>query len=272
MSRQRKVNRGLPRRVYLTHGAYRYFSPTAIRNPKNGKQQKWIHLAYEVEGESAMLTALAALLGSNKTLEGSMPFVCAEFKATKLDAYEPETKTTYGRYLDVIAKVFDQFHTAQVTTKHCADFLRVKFKGKPNTAKKYAALMTRLFKFAIGELGLRETNPMDQIDLSDYKTSRREQLPTHEQVRLIREAGMLSKPRKDNGQQVPNPSGPMFQCIIDMTYLCCARDRRAHVEGIADRWRLDSLHPEQNAKEQRQGRGRFYHPADTRRDRSSARD
>lgn len=45
----------------------------------------------------------------------------------------------------------------QVTTKECGGFLRDKFKGKANTAKKYAALMRKLFKFVILELGIRQS-------------------------------------------------------------------------------------------------------------------
>jgi len=223
MSRRRKTNLGLPRRVYVKNGAYRFFSPEPIKNPKTGKLQKWIHLAYAHEGESAMLAALASLLADKRNIEGSMPFVCAEFKARKLGDYGDETRNTYGRYLDVIADDFDEFHAASVTTKDCADFLRNNFKATPNTARKYAGLMAKVFKFVIGELGLRQHNPMDQLDLSGYQVARREKLPTHEQVRMIRDAGMVSKPRKDTGRQEPNPSGPMFQCIIDMTYLCWAR-------------------------------------------------
>lgn len=194
-----------------------------MRDPKSGKMKKWHRLAYQYEGENAMLKALATLLGDKKSLEGTMPFVCTEFKATKLDDYEKETKDTYGRYLDVISKVFKEFQATQVTTKHCAEFLRTKFKGKPNTAKKYAALMGKLFRYVIGELGLRQDNPIDQLDLSSYKTGRREVLALHEQIRQIREAGMLSKKRKDTGKQVPNASGPMFACIIDMSYLLWSR-------------------------------------------------
>jgi len=36
-----------------------------------------------------------------------------------------------------------------VTTKAYAEFLRNKFKGKPNMAQKYAALMRKLFKYVI---------------------------------------------------------------------------------------------------------------------------
>jgi integrase len=223
MNRQRKVNRGLPRRVYLKSGAYRFLAPEPILVPKTGKKQRWIHLAYEHEGETAMLVALAQLLGATTSIEGSMPHACAEYKANKLSRYSKETQSQYAAYLDVIADEFEEFLAVQVTTKDCAGFLRDRFKGKANTAKKYAALMSKLFKFIIGELGLRQDNPIDQLDMSDYETRRREVLATHQQIRLIRAAGMSSKPRKDTGLVIPTASGPMFACIIDMSYLLWAR-------------------------------------------------
>lgn len=223
MNRHRKTNRGLPRRVYLKSGAFRFLAPEPILVPKTGKMQRWVHLAYEHEGESAMLAALAALLGAKTAIEGSMPYACAEFKAHKLGRYSPEVQSQYGSYLDVIADEFEDFHAAQVTTKECAGFLRDKFKGKANTAKKYAALMRKLFKFVISELGIRQDNPIDQLDMSDYETRRREVLATHEQIKAIRAAGMMSKPRKDTGLSIPTASGPMFACIIDMSYLLWAR-------------------------------------------------
>lgn len=225
MNRARKTGKGLPRRVYLKHGAYRFFSATPIRDPKSGELKKWHHLAYEYEGRDAIYAPLAALLGDRKNEEGSMPFVCAEFKASKLKKYSPETRAQYSQYLDVIAEEFEDFSAAQVTTKAFAGFLRDKFKDKPNTAQKYSALAKKLFRFVISELGLRQDNPIDQLDLSDYDTERRLVLPTHEQIAKIREAGMYSKPRKDTGRQIPTASGPMFACIIDMTYLVWQRGK-----------------------------------------------
>jgi len=187
MRRTRAKNRGLPRRVYLQHGAYRFFLPEAIRNPSTSKMQKWIHLAYEDEGESAMLLALGYLFADKRTQQSSMPFVCSEFKANKLGHYGKDTQAQYSQYLSVIAEDFEDFHVAQVTTKACAEFLRNKFKGKPNTAQKYAALMRKLFKYVISELGSRHDNPLYRLDLFDYETNRRTELPTHEQVQLIRE-------------------------------------------------------------------------------------
>jgi site-specific recombinase XerD len=225
MNRARKSNRGLPKRVYLKHGAYRFFSPAAIRDPVDGKLKKWIHLAYEHEGEEAMYAARAKLFADKSNDQGSMPYVCAEFKAKKLKKYGAETQAQYRQYLDVMAEAFEDFQAAQVTTKSIADFLRDRFgnEGKNNTAQKYSALMRKLFKYIISEMGLRQDNPVDQLDLSDYDIERRLVLPTHDQVALIRHHGMLSKPRKDTGKQLPNASGPMFACIVDMTYLCWAR-------------------------------------------------
>lgn len=225
MNRSRKVNRGLPRRVYLVHGAYRYFSPVPIRDPRDGKYKKWIHLAYDYEGEEAMYAARARLPIERTGNAGSMPHVCEEYRKNRLGRYGKDTQAQYGHYLDVIAAAFKDLQAAHVTTKQCADFLRHEFGsvGKHNTAQKVAALMRKLFKYVISSLGLRHDNPIDQLDLSDYGTGRRTFIPTHEQVRLIREHALVSKPRSDTGRQLPNLSGPMLVCIIDMTYLCWAR-------------------------------------------------
>jgi integrase len=223
MPRKRKSDNGLPRRVYLKHGAY-FFVPTEpMRDPQSGKVKAWIFLSRESDGLPAMYTALGKLLHGHQSEVGSMPHACAEYKAHKLGKYEDETKADYGRYLDVIAGVFEDFHVTQVTTKDCADFLRAKYKGKDNTARKVAALLGKLFRYIISELGLRQDNPMDQIDLGDYEKKRRTTLPTHKQIQAIREAGMTSEPRKDTKATYATASGPMFACIIDMSYLLWAR-------------------------------------------------
>jgi integrase len=223
MNRHRKKDRQLPARVYKKNGGYYYVPREPIRNPATGKVQAWIRLCAITDGEGAMLRAFAEFKGDKRLAEGSMPYACAEFKAKKLHRYSTETVQQYSRFLDVIADEFEDFQAAQVTTKECAGFLRDKFSDKANTAKKYTALLGKLFRFIIGELGLRQDNPIDQLDMSDYETRRREVLATHEQIRQIREAGMFSKERKDTGKAIPTASGPMFACIIDMSYLLWAR-------------------------------------------------
>ncbi|PIF12142.1 hypothetical protein [Janthinobacterium sp. 13] len=59
--------------------------------------------------------------------------------------------------------------------------------------------------------------------MSNYRTGRREVLATHAQVQAIREASMMSKERKGTGLSIPTASGPMFACIIDMSYLLWVR-------------------------------------------------
>lgn len=223
MNRQRKTNRGLPRRVYVKFGAYYFVAAEPIRVSKTGEMKKWVRLCAIEDGESKMLMALAALIGGKSAIEGSMPHLCAEFKIEKLGKYSKDVQAAYSQYLDVIADEFEDFHVAQVTTKEFADFLRDRFRDKPNTAQKYAALARKLFKHAVSRLGLRKDNPIDQLDLGDFETERRTVLPTHAQVAAIRAAGMMSKARSDTGKTLPTASGPMFACLIDMAYLLWAR-------------------------------------------------
>lgn len=64
-----------------------------------------------------------------------------------------------------------------MTSKECAGFLRDNLKTC-RTVRKYAALMSRLFKFMIAELGLRQDNRFNQLDMSSDKTGWRTLLAT----------------------------------------------------------------------------------------------
>lgn len=223
MTRSRKSNNGLPRRVYIMRQSYGFLSPTKIRDPNDGKLKFWIKLAKVSEGESAMYAALSKLFDGKLLLEDSMPYLCSEFKANKLGKYSDEVKKQYSNYLDVMSADFEEFRVDQVTTKDFATFLKNNFKAHANTAQKYTALAKKVFKYAIAEMGIIKANPIDQLDKSDYETTRREFLPTHKQIAEIRAAGMQSTPRADTGAVFDTISGPMFCCIVDMTYLCWAR-------------------------------------------------
>jgi site-specific recombinase XerD len=237
MNRRRTKDKDLPQRVYVKSGAYFFVPAQPMLNPATKKVQAWIRLCRVDDGKSKMLVELAKLIDEKKLAVGGMPFLCDDFKKTKLGKYEKETREQYTQYLGVIAEEFEEFHAAEVTTKEFADFLYDKFSTMPNTAQKYAGLARKLFKHAISRHGFRKDNPIDQLDMADFETSRREMLPTHEHVRLIRAAGMTSKKRKDTGKTLPTPSGPMFACIIDMTYLLWARAidiRMLHEDQIQD--------------------------------------
>ncbi|TWI69013.1 phage integrase family protein [Pseudoduganella lurida] len=219
MNRTRKTNRGLPRRVYVNHGAYFFVpsEPTIDPRKKKAGPKKWIKLCTVDDGEAAMLAALATILGNPVNAEGTMPWCCSEFKSRMLREYTPKTAGVYSSYLETIAEVFAEFHATQVTTKDWADFLRAKYADKANTAKKLTALAGKLFRFIIGDLGLRQDNPIDQLDMSGYRTRARTVLAGHEQVAAIREAALVGS----HGKQTPN--GPMFVCLVDMAYLCWQR-------------------------------------------------
>ena len=222
MNRSRKTGKGLPRRVYIRDNSYWFVPAEPIVDPKSKQVRKWIKLARVADGEAAMHLALAGLL-THAVDNESMAYACAEFKKHKLKRYSDETQATYGRYLDTMAEAFADFSARQVTTKSWSQFLRQNFSDRPNTAQKYTALARKLFKYIISELGLREDNPIDQIELDDYETERRLILPTHEQVQAIRQAGMMSKVRSDTGKALPTASGPMFACLVDAAYLLWAR-------------------------------------------------
>lgn len=236
MNRKRKTNRELPARVYIKDNAYQYLAPVKIRDPKDDVLKFWIRLAdYKPDksNEAKMLSALAAIKTDKRSTEGTMPHLCAEYTANKLGGYEDETCAQYTQYLKVIAKDFAEFTVEQVTTRACAEFLRNNFPTKPNTARKYGALMAKMFRYAISGLGLRETNPMDQIDLDEFKTGRRKILATHDQVAMIRAAGFIGADKRKT------QSGPMFACLIDITYLCWQRAKEFRLlkeSQIEDGW------------------------------------
>jgi integrase len=217
MNRRRKTHRGLPRRVQAKHGAYYFFAPAPTRNPYTGKFQTWIRLCSIADGEPIMYSKLGELMRDKKLVDGTMPSLCADWKDRKLDRYSEEVQKEYRRMADVIATAFEDYTVADVTTKDCADFLRDNFRSKHNTAQKYANVLRKIFKFAISERGFRQDNPCDQLDLSDYQTKRREVLPAHQAIKAIREAALIGK------DGLPTESGPMFQCIVDMSYLVWQR-------------------------------------------------
>ena len=138
-----------------------------------------------------------------------------------------------------IRAMLEEFNVADVKTRTISIFLRKYFADKNNTAQKYVQVLRKMFRLAISEMGLREDNPCDQLDLSDYETERRELDvgKAHAVVAKIRAAALIG----DDG--LPTESGPMFQCILDMAYLCWQRAidvrmlREAQIEGDAIRFK-----------------------------------
>ena len=199
------------------HGTYYFFAPAPTRNPWTGKIQTWIRLCSIADGEPERYSKLGERIGNRKLVDGTMPSLCEAWKDRKIGRYSDEVQKEYKRMADAIAAAFEDYTVAQVTTKDCAGFLRDDFKSKHNTAQKYANVLRKMFRFAISERGFRQDNPCDQIDLSDYQTKRREVLSAHDAIRAIRDAALIGK------DGLPTESGPMFQCIVDMSYLVWQR-------------------------------------------------
>jgi hypothetical protein len=270
MNRQSKTNRGLRRRVYIKFSTYYYVAPEGTRDPKTKEMKTWIRLCSVDDGDVAMLNALAALLGSKTHVEGTMPHLCAEFKAKKLGKYTKETQGQYAHFLDVIADEFETFHVSEVTTKEFADFLQNKFAGKPNTARKYRALAAKLFKYAVSGLGLRQDNPIDQLDLSDFETQRRTVLLTHDQAGGPRRRHVQQAAQ---GQRDGNPDGQRSHVRLHYRHGLSAvgsRERHTDAEGGADRRRVHPDSTQQDEEEQRQDCQHEDHASHPERDRPRA--
>jgi len=226
MNRKRKSGRDLPQRVYIKFGAY-YFVPAApMIDPRTPKApaKSWIQLCRVDAGKAKMHAELGLVLGERNLIPGSIPHCVKEYKAAILtpDNYGDQAIKENGRMLDKFAAVHRDFHASEITTKDCAEYLREKYKGKANTAKKMSGQLARLFRYIIGELGLRQDNPIDQLELAE-KTKKRKVLITHAQVLAIRAAGMKAAARKDTGHEADTLSGPTFAAILDMTYLAWQR-------------------------------------------------
>ena len=218
MPKPRIKDKGLPSRVYPQHGAYRYFAKEPMLDKKDGKLKRWHTLCRLEDGNSAMLVALADLLDEKSYLhKESMVYLCSEYITHRLGDYEPDTVKQYTSYLNIISDAFKQYQVNEVTTQECAAFIHFHFSEQHNTARKYAALMTKLFKYAISSLGLRKDNPMQEIELGDYKRAVRTVSAQHGDIAKIRQGGVIGS----DGRK--NPAGEMFTCIIDMSYLCWQR-------------------------------------------------
>lgn len=223
MNRKRKSNRGLPARVYIKDGAYRFLASEKIRDPADGKLKFWIKLAGIGDGPgcgmAAMFATLAKLTGARGADKSSMPYLCQEYSAQKLTRYTDDVKEAYTAYIEKIADDFEDFQVKDVTTRDWSEFLRNHYQGKANTAKKVTALGRKIFRYGISEFGLRTDNPLDQIDLDDYKTERRAVVPTHDQIKAIRASALIGK----DGRKTL--SGPTLVCLVDISYLCWQRGK-----------------------------------------------
>jgi integrase len=141
-----------------------------------------------------------------------MPAVLDAWKEDVLPRYEEKTRREYERQLGHIKTAFADFDVCDVKASSVKNFLRDNFAGKANTAKKYKALLSLVFSWAIGEDYI-ERNPAAGLDMKAYKEKKRDRYLTDSEVLAIKAAALTGKDGK------ATRSGPMMVCLMDLGYL-----------------------------------------------------
>lgn len=205
MGRPRKTNSHLPRSMYLLHGAYYFREHTG----------QFVRLGSEREGLPVSLRRYAERIARSEA-PSMVPALVGSFKTDVLPRYAEKTRKEYERMLGVIAAAFLEFDAADVKPSTIAKFLRDNFKDKANTAKKYRALLSLLFAFAL-ELDYVERNPAVGLDMKSYKEKSRDRYIADAELAAIKAAALVGV----DGKQTR--SGPMIVCLIDLAYLTAQR-------------------------------------------------
>jgi integrase len=142
---------GLPRRVYLRHGAYYFVTPAG----------QWLRLSAEKQGLPAMYLALARLTERESTSD-RMPAVIARWLEDKRTDWADKTATDQERIAAIMGESFREFRPDQVTTPVCAQYLR-RYAATPRTHNLHRTMLRQVLAFAALE-GLREGfNPVDNV-------------------------------------------------------------------------------------------------------------
>lgn len=167
---------GLPRRVYLRHGAY-YF--VAIDG-------KWHRLSGQKEGLAAMFRALARL-SEKESSSDLMPAVIGRWLDSKRADWSPNTLRMQEAYAQVMGDAFREFLPSQVTTPICAKYLSA-FASQPRTHNAHRTMLHQVLAFAAIE-GLREGhNPVDNIPAK--KLAGRHRVVTDAEIEAIKKAAL----------------------------------------------------------------------------------
>jgi integrase len=168
---------GLPRRVYLRHGAFYYVTPA---------DGQWLRLSAEKDGLPAMYRSLAALSESEATSD-CMPAIITRWADEKRPEWADSTADDQDRLSTVMAEAFADFRPAQVTTPVCKEYLR-RFVATPRTYNMHRSMLRQVLAFAARE-GLREGhNPVENIPQKTLKGRKRWVLDS--EVAAIKEGAM----------------------------------------------------------------------------------
>lgn len=153
---------GLPRRVYLRHGAYFYVRPA---------DEKWLRLSAEKDGLPAMLRALADVTDSERHSD-RMPAVITRWLTTKKADWADKTAVDNERVAGEIAEAFADGTPRLVTTVHVDQYLN-RYAATPRTYNLHRSILRQVLAYA-ARGGLREGfNPVDNIPQKPLKGRKR---------------------------------------------------------------------------------------------------
>jgi len=165
---------GLPRRVYLRHGAYYLVD----------LKGKWHRLCAERDGMPAMYRALATLQDAHQGQQ-HMPAVVAAWLATRRPHWGAEQRRDMEWIAGELAAAFAEFTPAQVTTPVCAEYL-ARYRDRRRTHNKQRNVLSQVLRHA-AVMGLREGhNPVDNI--GGMSTPGRHRIVTDDELQRVRAA------------------------------------------------------------------------------------
>jgi len=183
--RPRKVNRGLPSRMYFKHGRHWYVY--------RGKWQKLSADYAEALKQYAALTSQPSE-GMNALIDAFLE----NYASKKTE----KTRKEYKRLCEKLRPVLVEFHPSQVKPHHIFKIIEHESK-KPVQANRIRQLLSVMFAYAVSR-GDCEFNPVKQV--KGVKVEKRDRYITHEEFNAVREQ-----------------SGETIQCLMDFCYFTAQR-------------------------------------------------
>lgn len=142
---------GLPRRVYVKHGAYYFVTPA----------NQWKKLCRVKDGLPSMFRALA-VLSEAEAISDRMPAVLTRYVDSKKAEWGDRMVKDQERIANYMAEAFAEFTPAEVTTPVCVKYLQ-EFASQARTHNMHRTMLRQVMAFAARE-GLREGhNPIDNV-------------------------------------------------------------------------------------------------------------
>ena len=147
VGRPRKHRSTLPAYVRARHGSFLFHDKKLCRVE---------------EGESRMYEVLAER--KRGLLDITMvPAAVAAFKLDYLKTLSPSAKKEHDRLLTVFANDFTEYRVDQITAVDVRRSIRNLYAGRAAAAKHYKSRISRFFRWAVEEAGLRAANPCREV-------------------------------------------------------------------------------------------------------------